>query len=101
MRRLVHGLLLARLLVAVASFFNDQADALDEIERAVHERYANPLQVPVTAIYSKADGVVAWRACIDELSPDVEHIEVFSSHVGLGFAPAALRIVADRLARPV
>lgn len=85
---------------AVANFFNNQQGALDEIERAVDERYAKPLQVPVTAIYSKADGVVAWRACIDQQSPDVEHVEVISSHVGLGFAPQALRIVADRLARP-
>ena len=83
---------------AVADFFNDQPGALDDIERAVQERYAVPLQVPVTAIYSKVDGVVAWRACIDQHSPDVEHVEVISSHVGLGFAPQALRIVADRLA---
>ena len=82
---------------AVANLFNNQPGALDDIERAVDERYATPLQVPVTAVYSKADGVVAWQACIDEHSPDVEHIEIFSSHVGLGFAPAALRIVAERL----
>ena len=83
---------------AVASFFNSQPGALDDIERAVDERYQIPLQVPVTAIYSKVDGVVAWQACIDQLSPDVEHVEVTSSHVGLGFAPQALRVVADRLA---
>ena len=71
---------------------------MDEIERLVDERYDIPLQVPVTAIYSKADGVVAWQACIDERSPDVEHIEIFSSHIGLGFSPQAYRILASRLA---
>ncbi len=83
---------------AVAGIFNRQPGALDDIERAVAERYATPLKVPVTAIYSKADGVVAWRACVDQHSPHVEHVEVFSSHVGLGFAPQALRIVAELLA---
>jgi surfactin synthase thioesterase subunit len=62
---------------------------------------ARPLTVPVTAIYSKIDGVVSWRACIDERSPNVEHVQVFSSHTGLGFSPQALQVVADRLARSV
>ncbi|MEM9620544.1 MAG: alpha/beta fold hydrolase [Pseudomonadota bacterium] len=83
---------------AVASTFASRGQSLDEIERLVDERYTNPLQVPVTAIYSKADGVVAWQACIDDRSPNVEHVEIFSSHTGLGFSPQALRILADRLA---
>jgi pimeloyl-ACP methyl ester carboxylesterase len=83
---------------AVAAAFAQRADAIDEIERLVDERYRVPLAVPETAIYSKLDGVVAWQACIDERSPDVEHIEVISSHTGLGFSAQALRIIADRLA---
>ena len=83
---------------AVASAFGQRGQSLDEIERLVEERYETPLRVPVTAIYSKADGVVAWQACIDHRSPDVEHIEVFSSHIGLGFSPQAYRILALRLA---
>jgi len=83
---------------AVASAFAQRGESVDEIERLVDARYETPLTVPVTAIYSKADGVVAWQACIDERSPDVEHVEVFSSHIGLGFSPQALRILADRLA---
>jgi hypothetical protein len=55
--------------------------------------------VPVTAIYSRRDGVVAWRACIDTWSPRVRHIEVSETHVGPGFAPRVLAIVADEVER--
>ena len=53
---------------------------------------------PVTAVYSRRDGVVSWRACIDSLNPGVEHVEVSSTHAGLGFQPEVLAIVARRLA---
>jgi len=51
----------------------------------------------VTAIHSRRDGVVAWRACIDEWSPNVERMRAGSTHVGLGFSPEVPEIVADRL----
>jgi pimeloyl-ACP methyl ester carboxylesterase len=82
---------------ATAEWYRAQGHDLDELERAVAERYATPIKVPVTAIYSKRDGVVAWRACIDRWSPDVRHIEVSETHVGLGFAPRVLAIVADEI----
>ena len=63
-----------------------------------HER-ARPLQVPVTAMFTRRDGIVDWRSCIDHYTPDIEHIEVGSTHVGLGFDPDVWRIIADRLAR--
>ena len=84
---------------AVAGAFASERGALDDIERLVDERYAVPLEVPVTAVYSRLDGVVSWQACIDHYSPNVEHIEVTSSHAGFGFSPDAFRIMADRLAR--
>jgi pimeloyl-ACP methyl ester carboxylesterase len=83
---------------AVANAFAQRGVSMDEIERLVDERYGVPLNVPVTAIYSKLDGVVAWEACIDDRSPNVEHVEIASSHVGLGFSPQAYRIIATRLA---
>jgi len=82
---------------ATAEWYRSQGHDLDEIERAVADRYATPLQVPVTAIYSRRDGVVAWQACIDRWSPGVRHVEVSETHVGLGFAPRVLAIVADAL----
>ncbi len=83
---------------AVAPYYAEQGIDLDEIEADVAQRNAVPLRTPVTAIYSKADGVVAWAACIDRHSPDVEHVEVSSTHVGLGFSPDVYRVVARRLA---
>jgi len=84
---------------ATAGWYRSQGHDLAEIERAVAQRYATPLRVPVTAIYSRRDGIVAWRACIDRWSPDVHHIEVSETHIGLGFAPRVLAIVAGELGR--
>ena len=70
---------------------------MDEIEALVNQRYEVPLRVPVTAIYSRADGIVSWRACIDERSPNVEHVEVDGSHLSLGFSPTEFRLIAARL----
>lgn len=84
---------------ATAEWYRSKGHDLDAIERAVMDRYATPLRVPVTAIYSRHDGVVAWQACIDRWSPNVRHVEVDETHVGLGFAPRVLGLVADELER--
>lgn len=44
--------------------------------------------------------VVAWQACIDQINQAVEHVEVESSHLGLGFDPEVYRLIARRLAAP-
>lgn len=75
---------------------------LDAIEAAVAERKQVPLRVPVTAIYSRRDGVVNWRACIDEENGGpIEHHEVDATHLGLGFSADVFRVVARTLARPI
>ncbi len=56
--------------------------------------------VPTTSIYSKTDGVVAWRCSVNEPGPLAENIEVQASHIGLGVNPIALYALADRLAQP-
>ena len=61
---------------------------------------ARPLPVPSTAVYSKWDGVVDWRACRQQRGPRSENVAVRSSHLGMGHDPAVLWIVADRLAQP-
>ena len=65
----------------------------------IDERNRIPIRVPVTAVYSRRDGIVAWQACIDEHNPHVEHVEVSSSHLGMGLDPAvwllAARLLAD------
>ncbi len=71
---------------------------LDAIEAAVEAREAVPLSRPVSAIYSRKDGVVAWQACVDERNDCVDHVEVSSTHLGLAFSPDVYLLVAKRLA---
>jgi len=82
---------------ATAGWYRDRGYDLEQVERTIAARYEVPLSVPVTAIYSRRDGIVAWRACIDRWSPQVQHVEVSETHVGLGFAPRVLALVAEAL----
>lgn len=87
---------------AAAGRYERRALDLDELERKVAARNAEPLPVPVTAIYTKRDTIVAWQACIDP-NPDneVEHVEVDLAHSELGLSPVVLRLVASHLAAPL
>lgn len=58
----------------------------------------SPIMVPITAIITRRDGVVDWRACVDRYSVDVEHLQVRSTHLGLGLDPDVWAVIADRLA---
>jgi pimeloyl-ACP methyl ester carboxylesterase len=58
------------------------------------------LAVPVSAVYTKGDGVVAWQSCVQDAGIRRENVEVPGSHCGLGHNPAAMWVVADRLAQP-
>lgn len=55
--------------------------------------------VPTTAIFTRADGIVAWQRCIETPGERVESIEVAGSHFGLGHNALALYAIADRLAQ--
>jgi pimeloyl-ACP methyl ester carboxylesterase len=59
-----------------------------------------PPPVPSTAIYTRSDGIAPWGACREIEADGTENIEVVASHCGLGFHPAVLYAVADRLAQP-
>ncbi|SDE91040.1 Alpha/beta hydrolase family protein [Blastococcus fimeti] len=61
---------------------------------------AAPLLIPSTAVYSRWDGVVDWRACRQRVGPRSENVAVHASHLGMGHDPAVLWVVADRLAQP-
>src|SRR5688572_27407754 len=39
-----------------------------------------PRDVGFVSMYSRSDGIVDWRACLD---PDAEHVEVEASHIGM------------------
>lgn len=72
----------------------------EALRLAEREDRRPPLPVPSTAIYSRTDGVVRWHTCIDVESEFHENIEVRGSHVGLGWNPAVVYAVSDRLAQP-
>ncbi len=57
-----------------------------------------PPGVPVTVIFSRTDGIVDWRSCVDlSGEPTVENIEVHCSHVGMALSLEVYKIVAERL----
>jgi pimeloyl-ACP methyl ester carboxylesterase len=66
----------------------------------VQRRLRTPLSVPSTCLYSRTDGIVAWRSCVDDDGPERENIGIRASHCGIGHHPAALMVIADRLAQP-
>jgi len=51
-----------------------------------------------TLIYSKTDAIVEWHYCI-ESGPNIEAIEVSSSHLGLPYSPEVLAIITARVTR--
>jgi len=56
--------------------------------------------VPSTAIFTKADGIVAWQNCCEPEDAATDNIEVYGSHCGLGINASVLYAIADRLAQP-
>jgi hypothetical protein len=49
-----------------------------EVRRAAERPF--PATVDLVSIYSRTDGIVDWRACLD---PAAEHVEVRASHIGM------------------
>jgi triacylglycerol lipase len=56
-----------------------------------------PDGVAFTAIYSRRDGIVDWRACVD---PEAHAVEVTASHVGMAIDPRVVDVVTAALHRP-
>ncbi len=53
-----------------------------------------PKSVGLVTVYSKSDGIVDWRACLD---PHGQHVEIDASHCGMSVSPASWRAVAEAL----
>lgn len=55
-----------------------------------------PLEPDVRAvsIYSRSDGIVSWRACLD---PSAQHVEVDSSHCGMSVNRGVYRVLTEIL----
>jgi triacylglycerol lipase len=62
------------------------------------EQAKAPLQpgVDLVSVYSRSDGIVDWRACLDPHAD--EQLEIESSHCGMALNAAAWRAIADALA---
>jgi triacylglycerol lipase len=54
-----------------------------------------PSGVTLTSVYSRSDGIVRWRACLD---PAARWREVQSSHIGMAWNAAAYREIGAALA---
>jgi pimeloyl-ACP methyl ester carboxylesterase len=80
----------------------DQFSHLNPAPSAVPRPWseAGPLRVPVTAVYTKGDGIVDWRSCRVRPGARRENVEVYGSHYGLAHNPTVLHVLADRLAQP-
>lgn len=73
-------------------------ERLAEIRERVEERAATPIDVPVTAMWSRNDGIVNPRACLDQRNATAENVEVSGTHLGMGIDPDVWAVVAQRLA---
>lgn len=82
---------------AVARAYGGEASvAADAVARRLDA--GSPIQVPLHVLFSRRDGIVSWQACLDRSSPYAEHLEVSSTHIGMGVDPDVWRLVAERLA---
>ncbi|UMG91420.1 alpha/beta fold hydrolase [Nocardioides sp. TF02-7] len=57
-----------------------------------------PAGVRMTNVYSRRDGIVDWRACID---PDGSAVEVRASHLGMAVDPRVIDVVGRALTQQV
>ena len=55
--------------------------------------------VPITCIYTKTDGLLPWKHCLEAetLRKDIKNVEVFGSHIGMGANASVLVTVANSL----
>ncbi len=60
-------------------------------------RQPMPTDVSFTAVYSRRDGIVDWRACVD---PAAHAVEVTTSHVGMAVDPRVIEVVTHALHLP-
>lgn len=69
-------------------------EQIDHIETLIADRVGQPIPRPLMAIHSRNDGVVDWRACIDDVTPFALNIEVTATHFGMGLSPDVMMHLA-------
>lgn len=78
--------------------YRKQGVDLDKIAAAMQARDVTPIRCPITSIYARRDGIVAWHASIDTLHKQAVHMETRATHFGLLFHPQTLGLIAQALA---
>lgn len=68
---------------------------LQYIESQIEKRRTQPIEVPLTTIYSSNDGIVNWQTCIDHESPNNKNVKVTSTHIGMGVDPEVWLLLAE------
>jgi triacylglycerol lipase len=53
-----------------------------------------PGGIEAVAVYSRSDGIVDWRTCVD---PHAESVEIDCSHCGMSVHPAVYRVLEQAL----
>jgi triacylglycerol lipase len=53
-----------------------------------------PAEIQFASFYSRTDGIVHWRGCLD---PGARHVEVDASHCGMGFSKRVYAALAREL----
>lgn len=77
--------------------------SVDDVIAMLRDRnFLESPDVPLTAIFSKGDGVVHWDACCEEVEDHhTQNIQVPGSHCGMAFNGLIYYIIADRLAQKI
>lgn len=81
-------------------FFNGKEPEPIKDGRFAEPEIAPP--VPTTSIYSRTDGIVHWHGSVqrpEAANKRTENVEVYSSHIGLGFNPSVMITLSNRLAQ--
>lgn len=55
--------------------------------------------VPVTAIYSRDDGIIDWQSCLQDETAHCVNLKVSGAHSAMGFNPEVQALIAREMAR--
>lgn len=78
--------------------------AAEDLTDAGTARHAQPLTVPMTALYSLRDGIIDGRSCRvpdADVNLGAQNIQVSATHLGMGFSLEVLAVLAEVLAEDV
>ncbi len=73
---------------------------IEDLDFNRHQAIRSTPSVPTTSVYSKLDGIVAWKCSIEAAGALTENVHLRgATHCGMACSPAALYLLADRLAQ--